>query len=133
MGKAKMLDKILRRKSSFIAIVASFVVLILLFVWLAIINSPNYKLNAATPAIEQAINSRFSFLENSYTIDKIILLKNNYAAALLTLDDTTYRALLVLSDDSYQVVGIPSSNLSYQDFEDVPQSIIKSVNNLTKD
>ena len=89
------------------------------------------RLETEDSKINEAFSKRFDFLKDYYNINKIVLIGNeNYAAVLVSLDSTTYKALMVKNDDTWAAVGIPAVVLFYEDFENIPQDIIKTINNL---
>lgn len=90
------------------------------------------RLKSEQSAIEDAFSSRFNFLSDEYSIDKVVLLdRGNSAALLLTLNNVTYRALLVKTDNSWSPVDLPYPVLSYANFPDNSELLIKTINNLT--
>ena len=89
------------------------------------------QLETEQDQIIDSFKQRFSFLKNTYNIDKVILIKDsNHAVILLTLDLTKYKALLVKNNDTWSVKGLPSAALSYDDFADIPRDIVKYINDL---
>lgn len=93
-------------------------------------SSLSTALDSERDSIETTFLSKYSFITESFTIKDIVLFKDNIAGLTLTYGLTTYRTLLQKQDDSWTVLAPPEIVLSYADFPDIDQSIIKDLNNL---
>ncbi|MBQ6130431.1 hypothetical protein IJI72_01955 [Candidatus Saccharibacteria bacterium] len=93
-------------------------------------SSLSTALNSERDSIETTFLSKYSFVAESFTIKDIVLFRDNIAGLTLTYGLTTYRTLLQKQDDSWTILAPPEIVLSYADFPDIDQSIIKDLNNL---
>ena len=63
----------------------------------------------------------------SYEVNGFYSVAEDYAVAILDVSGVTYRALLKY-DGAWSVVDYPRMVLSYDDFPEVPESIIRDAN-----
>lgn len=132
-------------KTPYTFLAAFFLILVIaIIIFQPFTFSPNYPtsetnfllkhaLSSEQDAIESAFNTRFAFLADSYTIKKTVLVSDSrHAAILLTLDQTPYRALLEKEKgtDQWVVKTLPFAVLSYEEYPDIPQKLLRTINNL---
>lgn len=132
-----------KKKKQIIAISLSIVlVVIVLIVVISVRIKPSFKtsendsalssqLKQEEDSIKNVFQTRFEFLNDRFTVEKVVLIhQGDYAALVVEEGSLYYKAIMVKGEDGWSVIGVPAVVLYYDDYPGVSRELVRAVNDL---